>query len=244
LIWILLVAVVFVGGGAWMVARTLQTRLIVAALGVGTVATYWFVGHPGMADEPLEMRLAQIERQLTTNPQAVDARAVIAVVEHKIRERPDDPMGYVLVARAYKSLAVDAQMKAMQLNEAGDQQGAGREAASSQDSADKAEQAFVDYLKRGGDDPGAMSELADLRFTRTTDVDEFTTTLYQSAFAANPDQVRFGFLAGIGLWKLGKKAEAEALWADVDKRTPAEAPIRQMYAAMRQMFGVDQPPTP
>jgi hypothetical protein len=46
------------------------------------------------------------------------------------------------------------------------------------------------------------------------------------------------------LWKQGQKAEAEALWADVDKRTPPEAPIRQMYAAMRQMFGVDTAPTP
>lgn len=244
MIWIALVALVFVAGGAWIVARTLQTRLIVGALGAIAVASYWFTGHPGMADEPLEARLEQIEKQLTTNPGAVDARAVIAVVEHKIRERPDDPTGYILIARTYKALGSDAQMKAMQLNDAGDQQGAGREAASAQDSLEKAEQAFVDYLKRGGSDPVAMGELADLRFTRTTDVDEFTTTLYQSAFTANPDQVRLGFLAGIGLWKQGQKAEAEALWADVDKRTPPEAPIRQMYAAMRQMFGVDKSPTP
>ncbi len=244
MIWILLVAVVFVAGGAWMITRSMQTRAIVAALGVVAVATYWFVGRPGMADEPLESRLVRIEEQLKTNPAAVDARAVIAVVEHKIRERPDDPTGYVLVARAYKSLGAEAQMKAMQFSQAGDEQGAGREAASAQTSMENAEQAFVDYLKRGGDDPKAMGELADLRFTRTTDVDEFTATLYQNAFAANPDEARLGFLAGIGLWKQGKKAEAEALWADVDKRTPPEAPIRNMYAAMRQMFGVDQPATP
>lgn len=244
MIWIVLVAVVFIGGGAWIVAKSMQTRVIVAALGLAGFAGYWFVGHPGMADEPLDKRLEQIEAEVRTNPEKVDARAVIAVVEHKIRERPDDPMGYVLIARTYKSLAVASQMKAMQLNEAGDTAGANREAVSAQDSADKAEQAFVDYLKRGGNDPVAMGDLADLRFTRTTDVDEFTASLYQSAFAANPEQVRMGFLAGIGLWKQGKKAEAEALWADVDKRTPADAPIRQMYAAMRQMFGVDQPATP
>ena len=244
MIWILLVAVVFVAGGAWLIAKTMRTRLIVGALGVVAVATYWLVGHPNMADEPLEARLERIEAQLRTNPEGVDGRAVIAVVEHKIRERPDDPTGYLLVARAYKSLGAEAQMKAMQLNEAGNTEGANREAGSAQDSIEKAEHAFVDYLKRGGADTAAMGELADLRFTRTTDVDEFTTTLYQSAFAASPEQVRYGFLAGIGLWKQGKKPEAEALWADVDTRTPAEAPIRQMYAAMRQMFGVDQPPTP
>lgn len=244
MIWILLVAVVFVGGGAWMIARTTQTRLIVGALGVVAVATYWFVGHPNMADEPLDARLVRIEQQLKTDPGAVDARGVIAVVEHKIRERPDDPTGYVLVARAYKSLGAEAQMKAMQFSQAGDEANANREAGSAQDSMEKAEHAFVDYLKRGGEDPVAMGELADLRFTRTTDVDEFTGTLYQNAFAARPDQVRLGFLAGIGLWKQGKKSEAEALWADVDARTPPEAPVRNMYAAMRQMFGIDPPATP
>lgn len=244
MIWILLVAVVFVGGGAWVIARSMQTRAIVAGLGVVAVAAYWFIGHPNMADEPLETRLVRIEDQLKINPASVDARSVIAVVEHKIRERPDDPTGYVLVARAYKSLGAEAQMKAMQFSQAGDEANANREAASAQDSMEKAEMAFVDYMKRGGDDTKAMGELADLRFTRTTDVDEFTGTLYQNAFAANPDEVRFGFLAGIGLWKQGKKAEAEALWADVDKRTPPDAPIRNMYAAMRQMFGVDQPATP
>lgn len=244
MIWLALVAVVFVAGGTWFVAKSMQTRLVVAGLGLAGVAAYWFIGHPDMGDRPLEVRLAQAEAQLKTAPDKVDTRAAIAVVEHKIRERPDDPMGYLLIARMYKAIGADAQMKAMQLNESGDTQGANREAASAQNNVEKSELAFENYVRRGGKDPVALGELGDLRFTRMTDVDDMTTSLYQAAFAADPQQLRMGYLAGIGLWKQGKKAEAEAIWSDVDKRTPADAPLRQMYAAMRQMFGVDKPASP
>ena len=61
MIWLALVAAVFVIGGAWFVAGTLRTRLIVAGLGIASVATYWLVGHPDMGDRPLDRRLAAIE---------------------------------------------------------------------------------------------------------------------------------------------------------------------------------------
>lgn len=244
MIWIALVAVVFVAGGTWFVAKSAKTRAVVAGLGIAAVAIYWFVGHPDMGDRPLDKRLEQIEAQLKSDPDKVDARGAIAVIEHKIHERPDDPMGYLLVARMYKGVAGNAQAKAMQLNDAGNKEGANSEASVAQDNVDKAEQAFENYVRHGGNDPVALGELADLRFTRTTDVDPATTSLYQAAFAADPQQLRMGYLAGIGLWKQGKTAEAEAIWADVDKRTPPEAPLRQMYAAMRQMFGVDKPASP
>lgn len=244
MIWIALVAVVFVAGGAWLVAKSLRTRAIVAGLGVAAVAIYWFTGHPDMGDRPLDRRLAEVEAQLKVSPDKVDTRGAIAVVEHKIHERPNDPLGYLIVARMYRSVGADAQMRAMQLDEAGDKEAAGREASVSQDNIEKSEQAFQNYVRHGGKDPVALGELADLRFTRTTDVDETTTALYQAAFAADPQQLRMGYLAGIGLWKQGKGSEAEAIWADVDKRTPADAPLRQMFAAMRQMFGIDKAANP
>ena len=81
MIWIALVAVVFVAGVAWLVAKSTQTRLIVLALGVAGVATYWFVGHPDMGDRPLDVRLAEAENLVRTQPDKVDTRTAIAVVE-------------------------------------------------------------------------------------------------------------------------------------------------------------------
>ena len=243
MIWIALVAVVFVAGGAWLVAKSTQTRVIVLALGVASVGTYWFVGHPDMGDHPLDARLAAADAMIRTQPDKVDTRAAIAVVENKIRERPEDPTGYIIVARMYESLAQNAQMQGAQLMQAGDEKGASKQAGIMQDSLQKAEDAYRDALRRDGNNVEVISDLADLRFKTTGEVDPETTQLYGIAFKANPDHFRLGYLAGIGLWKAGKKDEAQALWDDIDKRAPAGGPERQMFAALRQMFGID-PPTP
>jgi cytochrome c-type biogenesis protein CcmH/NrfG len=244
LIWIVLVAVVFVAGGAWFAAKTIKTRLAVLGLGIAGVATYWFIGHPDMADRPLEARLDAIEAQLRTNPEQLDARALIAVVERKARQRPDDPMGYLLIARTYKAMAEEAQSRGMQLAQSGNEAAAVEQAAIMQESLAKAQQAYGETLRRDGANAEAMGEYADLRFTTTGEVDTLTTSLYQGAFAGQPDRFRLGYLAGIGLWEQGKRTEAEALWADLDARAPADGPERQMFAALRQMFGIDAPPSP
>jgi cytochrome c-type biogenesis protein CcmH/NrfG len=243
-IWIALVAVVFVAGGAWLVAKSMQTRLVVLALGVASVATYWFMGHPDMSDRPLDARLAEAEVLVRTQPDKVDIRTAIAVVERKIRERPEDPAGYVIVGRMYESLAQNAQMQGAQLMQAGDEKGASKQAGIMQDSLQKSEDAFRDALRRDSSNVEVISDLADLRFKSTGEVDPETTKLYQAAFAAQPDHFRLGYLAGIGLWKEGKKVEAQAMWDDIDKRAPAGGPERQMFAALRQMFGIDSPATP
>ena len=59
--WIVIVAVVFVAGGAWFVSRSMKVRAMVAAAGVAAVAGYFLLGKPAMHDRPLEQRLAEIE---------------------------------------------------------------------------------------------------------------------------------------------------------------------------------------
>lgn len=244
MIWIILVAVVFVAGGTWLVAKSIQMRLAVLALGLAGVATYWFIGHPDMGDRPLEARLAEVRAQMQTSPETLDPRAVIAAVEAEARNRPNDFTGHFLIARQYEAMAQAAQMRGMELIQSGNEEAAAEQAAIMQDSVQKAEQAYSESLRRNPNNPEAIAALADLRFKTTGEVDERTTRLYQAAFQASPDRFRYGYLAGIGLWLQGKKAEAEALWADIDARAPAEGPERGMFAALRQMFGIDQPPTP
>jgi cytochrome c-type biogenesis protein CcmH/NrfG len=139
----------------------------------------------------------------------------------------------------YESLAQRAQAEGMQLMQNGDEQAAGLQAAAMQENLLKAEEAYSESLRRDPNNAEVIAALADLRFKSTGEVDERTTRLYEAAFQAQPDRFRYGYLAGIGLWLQGKKAEAEALWADIDKRAPAEGPERQMFAALKQMFGVD-----
>ena len=65
MIWLIVVAVVFVAGGAWFVSRSMMVRGIVAAAGVAAIAGYWLLGKPAMHDIPLDQRLAEIEKLST-----------------------------------------------------------------------------------------------------------------------------------------------------------------------------------
>lgn len=244
MIWLILVAVVFVAGGTWLVAKSLPMRLAVLGLGLAGAGAYWFIGQPGMSDRPLEMRLAEIEQMIRTSPERLTENEAIAIAERRAREQPTDPTPHLMIARMYESLAQRAQAEGMRLVEGGDEPAAAAQAAVMQESLLKAEEAFTESLRRDPSNAEAIAELADLRFKTTGEVDARTTRLYQAAFQANPDRFRYGYLAGIGLWLQGQKAEAEALWADIDKRAPAGGPERGMFAALRQMFGVDPPAPP
>lgn len=244
MIWLILVSVVFVVGGAWLAAKSMPMRLAVLALGLAGVGTYWFIGQPGMSDRPLEVRLAEIEDLVRTTPERLDEKQAIALAERRARETPADATPHQLIARMYESLAQRAQAEGMQLMQNGDEQAAGVEAAAMQENLLKAEEAYSESLRRDPNNADVVAALADLRFKSTGEVDERTTRLYEAAFQAQPERFRYGYLAGIGLWLQGKNAEAEALWADIDKRAPAEGPERQMFAALKQMFGIDPATSP
>jgi cytochrome c-type biogenesis protein CcmH len=211
LIWILVVAVVFVAGGAWFVSRSMAVRGIVAAAGVAAVAAYWLLGKPAMHDNPLDQRLTEIEKLSTDK---LDGAQLMALAQKRAHEEPNNPGPHI-------AMGVLMEM-AGQPNEA--------------------MMAYEAALRRAPDEVEVISRLADLRFKMTGDVDAATSALYHEWFKQRPEELRVGYLAGIGDWKAGRKEEAEKIWADVEARTPASDPRRGMYKALREMFGVDPPP--
>ena len=212
MIWVLVVAVVFVAGGAWFVSRSLMVRGIVAAAGVAAVAGYWLLGKPEMHDRPLEQRLVEIE-QLSTDK--LDGAQLMALAQKRAHEEPNNPGPHI-------AMGVLMEM-AGQPNEA--------------------MMAYEAALRRSPTEVEVIGRLADLRFKMTGDVDAATSALYHEWFKQRPDELRVGYLAGIGDWKAGRKEEAEKIWADVEARTPEGDPRRGMYKALREMFGVDPPPS-
>jgi len=102
--------------------------------------------------------------------------------------------------------------------------------------------AYESALRRDPNELEAIKKLANLRFQMTGTIDESTAALYHEWFKREPNELHIGFFAGMGDWLAGRKTEAEAIWADVEARTPKDDPRRQMYVAMRQQFGVDAAP--
>jgi cytochrome c-type biogenesis protein CcmH/NrfG len=211
LIWVVLVAVVFVVGGAWFVSRSMTVRAIVGAAGVAAIAAYWLLGKPAMHDEPLDQRLAEIEKLST---EELNGAQLMALAQKKAQEDPRNPGPHIAMG--------------MMMEMAGQ--------------PNEAMMAYEAALRRSPNEVEVISRLADLRFKMTGDVDATTSALYHEWFRQRPDELRVGYLAGIGDWKAGRKEEAEKIWADVETRTPESDPRRGMYKALREMFGVD--PTP
>lgn len=215
MIWLVLVAVVFVGGGTWFVAKSMQTRAVVLVAGLAAVATYWFLGKPDMHDEPLDARMGDLETLAQNNPESMRIDQVIALAQKRALDNPKDPRPHWIMGKMLES----------------------------SNNPGAALLAYESALRRDPGNVEVLTDLADLRFKMSGQVDPGTTQLYQDAFAAKPDNLRVGYLAGIGLWLQGKKAEAEELWAGINARAPETGPERQMFAALRQMFGID-PPSP
>ena len=63
MIWLILVALVFVGGGSYLVAKTWRTRGIVFFAGLIAAASYIMLGKPDMPDDPLQARLEQLAKK-------------------------------------------------------------------------------------------------------------------------------------------------------------------------------------
>jgi cytochrome c-type biogenesis protein CcmH/NrfG len=215
LIWLVLVAVVFVAGGAWLVSKSTVTRGIVLLAGIAAAVGYLLLGHPNMRDEPLAGRLKEIEDQARQSPETMTAAQLMALAQERAVKAPNDPMPHWIMG---------------QILEASDQ-------------PNEAALAFEAALRRDPNHLPTIKDLADLRFKLTGDIDPATTMLYHQVFQAEPTNFRVGYMAGIGDWLQGKKAEAEALWASIEANPANDATHRQMFAAMRQMFKID-PPTP
>jgi cytochrome c-type biogenesis protein CcmH/NrfG len=207
-IWLALVALACVGGGAWFIAKSMRTRVIVLVAGLAAVGGYWVIGHPGMADEPLAGRLDELEKQAQTGAASMTADQLMALIQKRGLEKPNDPephkyMGDLLEATGRPQDAILAYQSALRRN--------------------------PDFLP-------AIVALADLLFKMSADVEPATGPLYQRAHELNPSDQRITFMAGIGAWKEGRKDEAEALWAEAESKTPADDPKQGMYRALREMF--------
>ena len=308
MIWIALVAAVFVLGGAWFVAKSMPMRIGVLVIGLAAVAIYWALGRPDMGDRPLDVRIAEIQARERDNPEAVTAQDFLVMQEALARSAPNDPEPHKKIGDLYfangrmeEALAAyqtsvrrdptfepaaDA-ISEIEFLTSGEVDAAtraklpklGQKAQSDPGSLtsvqilaliqervkaapedvqalrmmgdiyastghlERAENAYRAGLELAPNDRELIESWADARFKASQAIDVETSDLYNRAYRLDPMDHRVGYMAGIGLWLQDKKAEAEAIWSAVDRRVPDGGPERQMFAALRQMFGIDPAPT-
>ena len=305
MIWLALVALVFVGGGAWLIAKTWRTRGIVFFAGLIAVVVYFATGKPNMYDDPLAGRLQKLAAKPETE---LTGPEFLAIQEERARNSPRDPEPHKRIGDLYAAAgqmtdamlnysaalrrdpnykpALDA-MSELEFRSSGVvdevtikrlpeireqarsnpesltnvqlmallQERAAQEPADPMPHkimgrllegvghADKAEAAYAEALKLSPKDLETLKSLADLKFKASGKIEGETADLYRRADAMDRNDLRIGYMAGIGDWVAGKQKEAKAQFAEIDARTPKDSPYPQMLAALRQMFGID-PPAP
>jgi cytochrome c-type biogenesis protein CcmH/NrfG len=308
LIWLILVALVFVGGGSYLVAKTWTTRGIVFFAGVVAALSYIMLGKPDMPDDPLQARLEQLAKKPEADLSGVE---YLAIQEQRLKNSPNDPEPHKKIGDLYAAAgrpqdamqsysaaltrdpnykpALDA-ISALQFQVSGEVDQATRDRLpeirqlaqtnpesltavqfmalleervsqapddskayqmmgkllASVGQVEKAEAAYREVLKRDDRNVEVLADLADMRFKSSKlKIDAETSDLYHRAYKLDPANLRVGYMAGIGDWVAGKQAEARKQLAEIDARTPEGSPYPQMFAALRQMFGIDPaPPVP
>ena len=106
MIWVLLLLVALAGGGAWLVSKSTMVRLIAVSAALLAAGTYWLVGKPGMSDQPLERRVAELEKRSADPAQASQMRMdeVIALLKARAGKNPRDPAPHFSLAQLYDIL--------------------------------------------------------------------------------------------------------------------------------------------
>lgn len=214
MIWILIVAAALTAGGVWFLANTTRTRIVVALAALAGVAAYWFIGKPDMPDRPLEARLDEIEDQARTSADTLTGEQMMAIIQKRAQDAPNDPEPHKYMGDLLAAA------------------GAPNEAILAYQSA----------LRRNPDFQPALKSLADLLFKLSGRVDPSTRDLYLHAYQVDQTDLRVGYMAGVGEWQAGRRAEAEALWASIEAKTAEDDPRRGMFQAIRETFAVETPP--
>jgi cytochrome c-type biogenesis protein CcmH len=208
LIWLVLAAVAGVVVMTLWTARTNRERIIVGLVALVGAGAYWWIGRPELPGQPLESRMAALEARAATDAESFNAAEVMALLQHRARKAPDDPLPHKFMGDIL--------------------QGAGE--------AQQAMLAYQAALRRAPGDAAALAALADLRFKMAGALDETTAGLYVAAWQADPSNPRIGYMAGLADWQAGRKDEAQALWARIEESVPREDPRQQMFRALREMF--------
>ena len=181
-------------------APTLSGRTLAIAIGaavpVAAFVLYVVLGSPDMPGQPFAAR------DVARNAAVADAehgemRALAARLADRLRERPDDLTGWMLLGRTYMTV------------------GEYRQAATALERA-------VDISSRRPDVVAAYAEAVvlaeDGRLTPET------TGLFQDVAEADPTNVQARYYIGLGLAQQGKTREALQAWVDLKALAPADAP--------------------
>lgn len=200
-------AVLTIAGVSYWVAGTWLARGLVAAGLVLSGGLYIMLGEPGADDKPLAERLLNLEEIASTEPDKLDARQHLALLQKIAKERPDDPQPHKFIGDTLMSLR----------------------------RVDEAARAYQSALRRDPEFAPALAALAETVVVQDRgEVSVTAANLYAAAFQADPMDVRSAFMAGMNKWLSGDKQAARDWWISIENAYPAESMHRARMRELRE----------
>lgn len=176
------------------------------ALAIGALllagGIYFGIGTPGMADQPMSERAAELARKA---PEDMTVSEWLARAEALSVEHPEDPEPHFMIGAALS------------------RQGRDDDALRAYQSALRRDPGYVPALVAMGD---AVMRLSQGEITRDA------ASLYAEAHRIDPTQVRAGFLVGVSAWQDGDQAQARAIWQDMAQAIPEGTREREGFDAL------------
>ncbi|MEM1106807.1 MAG: tetratricopeptide repeat protein [Pseudomonadota bacterium] len=169
-------------------------------------AIYLAIGRPGMADQPMAVRTAELERKA---PEEMTPDEWLARLGEFTRQRPEDPQPHFFIGELLAS------------------QGRDEDAVRAFQSALRRDNSHVPALMGLGDALLRMSN---------GEVSGELAVLFARAFELDPRQTRSAFLVGVSAWQQGDRAGAEETWARTAQSLPEGSVERRRFDALVGTF--------
>jgi len=208
MIWMAATAVLIGAGLALWAARDLRSRIAVGLALLAGLGGYAVLGSADKPDAPLASRLDELEAKAGASAESMTGDEIMALLQKRASDSPEDPNPHKFMGDLLAS--------------------AGR--------PEEAMMAYQSALRRDPAFQPALKALADLSFRMSGEIDAATAALYKAAFQLDPDDLRLGYMAGVGDWKAGRREEALALWADIEARVAPDDPRAQIFRALKETF--------
>ncbi|MEO0816939.1 MAG: tetratricopeptide repeat protein [Pseudomonadota bacterium] len=185
--------------------KTVDWILTIGAL-LLAAGLYALMGRPGLPDQPMSKRTAELERKA---PEDMTSAEWLARLEVLTQERPEDPQPHYFIGQLLAN------------------QGRDEDAVRAYQSALRRDNTHVPALLGLGDALLRMSN---------GEVSPELSALFQRAYQLDRTQLRAGFLVGVADWQAGDEAAAQAYWAEIENGLPEGGRDRAGFSALVSTF--------
>lgn len=166
--------------------------------GLAALGIYLLIGSPGLPDQPIKDRVDELAAR---DPASLSMSEQLAYQERRKLEEPENPAPHFIIGEIMQA------------------QGRPEDAIRAYQSALRRDQNYLPALQRLADTLTVLAEGA---------VIGTQARIYQQIYAIRPDNLRAGFMIGLGLFQQGDEESAKAQWRAVMDSIPEGDTRRDM----------------